>query len=381
MPILHRLDNLRKRVSLTARRKANWASWRDFVVDKVVQESESARSFHLVPADGGKFAPYLPEQYLTMRLAIRSLAKPIIRCYTLSEPFNGLRYRLTIKRQGRPPERPDLPAGVSSTYFHDHVRAGDVLQAKMPKGQFFRNPAAIHPAALIAGGTGITPMINMLNAVSQAIHRRDVYLLFGLRHGGDHVFREHLRELRARHTNLHIRILYEDPRREDRPRTDFDATGRIDASLLKPLTEDGQMEYFVCGPPGMMQIVTAELLNRGVEERRIRTESFGPSSLSFRAAMAEAEQEQAPEQREIRVTFLRTGITVPWTGSSGTLLEFAEAHGVYMDYGCRYGDCATCLTSLVSGKVAYLHPVGATPDPGACLPCSCRPLTSVVLDA
>ncbi len=79
------------------------------------------------------------------------------------------------------------------------------------------------------------------------------------------------------------------------------------------------------------------------------------------------------------VTFLRTRITVPWTELSGTLLELAEAQGIAVDYGCRYGDCATRLISLVSGEVEYLHATGATPDPGTCLPCSCWPVTPVVL--
>ncbi|HTX40810.1 MAG TPA: 2Fe-2S iron-sulfur cluster-binding protein [Acidobacteriaceae bacterium] len=86
-----------------------------------------------------------------------------------------------------------------------------------------------------------------------------------------------------------------------------------------------------------------------------------------------------PRESQISVTFLRAGLTVPWTDSAATLLELAEAHGIEMDYGCRYGDCATCLISLVSGEVEYLHATGATPDPGTCLPCSCRPVTPVVL--
>lgn len=100
------------------------------------------------------------------------------------------------------------------------------------------------------------------------------------------------------------------------------------------------------------------------------------SARPLHATMAAEEQ---PQESEISVTFLRAGITVPWTEHSGTLLELAEAHGIEMDYGCRYGDCATCLLPLATGRVAYLHPTGATPEPGTCLPCSCKPVTSVVL--
>ena len=363
-------------MTLTNGREASWVSYRDFLVDAIVRESETAKSFYLVPADGGALAPYLPGQHLPIRLAMRGLPKPIIRCYTLSDAFDGRRYRLTIKRQGPPADRPDLPAGLSSTWFHDHLQAGDILQAKMPNGRFCLDLSKTHPVALIAGGIGVTPMISMLNAASRAGCTREIHFLFALRHGGDHVFREHLQQLRGRHANLRMHILYEQPRPEDRLGADYDAAGRIDASLLRQLAAERRMEYFLCGPPGMMQAVAAELLEAGVENGRIRTESFGPSSLSLRAAMAD---EEPPRESEISVTFLREGVTVPWTGNSGTLLELAEANGIELDYGCRYGDCATCQTTLVSGEVAYLHPTGATPDPGTCLPCSCRPVTSVVL--
>jgi ferredoxin len=90
---------------------------------------------------------------------------------------------------------------------------------------------------------------------------------------------------------------------------------------------------------------------------------------------------QQQESTIFTVTFLHSDVTAQWTSDSGTLLELAEAVGVDINFGCRYGDCATCQTELISGEVAYLHPTGAHPDPGTCLPCSCRPEADVVLDA
>jgi ferredoxin-NADP reductase len=363
-------------VTLTKDREAGWLSYRDFVVDAIVRESETAKSFYLVPADGGALAPYLPGQHLPIRIATHDRKNSVIRCYTLSDAFNGRHYRLTIKRQGPPADQPHVPAGISSAWFHDHLQRGDVLQAKMPNGRFCLDLSETHPAAFIAGGIGVTPMMSMLNAISEAECTREIYFLFALRHGGDHVFRERLRDLRARHATLHMHTLYEQPRPEDRLGIDFDAVGRIDASLARKLSAVPNTEYFLCGPPGMMQAISGHLLDAGVRQSQIRTESFGPSSLSLQAAMNDENQRQ---ESEISVTFQRAGTTVPWTDNAGTLLELAEAHGIEVEFGCRYGDCATCLTPLISGEVSYLHPTGAMPDPGTCLPCSCRPVTSVVL--
>ncbi len=55
-------------------------------------------------------------------------------------------------------------------------------------------------------------------------------------------------------------------------------------------------------------------------------------------------------------------------------------NGVEISFGCRYGDCGTCMTRLIRGKVKYLHPTDVHPDPGTCLPCSCKPETAIELD-
>ena len=84
---------------------------------------------------------------------------------------------------------------------------------------------------------------------------------------------------------------------------------------------------------------------------------------------------------EITVTFAFSNAVHRWTPEAVNLLDFAEDHGIEISSGCRYGDCGTCLTDLVAGEVEYLHETGIEPEAGTCLPCSCRPRTSVVLRA
>ncbi len=84
---------------------------------------------------------------------------------------------------------------------------------------------------------------------------------------------------------------------------------------------------------------------------------------------------------DVTVTFAFSDETHAWTADDTNLLKFAEKHGVEISSGCQYGDCGTCLTDLLSGEVEYLHETGVKPEPNTCLPCSCRPKTSVVLRA
>jgi ferredoxin-NADP reductase len=286
-----------------------------------------------------------------------------------------------VKRESIPPHLPDVPAGLSSNYLHDCVRVGDAVEAKMPSGSFYLDMEKYHAVAMIAGGIGVTPMISMLNAIARTRISRNIYFFFALRHGGDHVFKEHLQELQKACPNIHLQVLYDEPRPHDRQGLDFDRAGRINTDVLREFLPSLHMEYYVCGPPGMMHAISEGLRGAGVSADSIRTESFGPSSLSYRNALHADEASAVNSAQPLEVKFLRSGVTAQWTSADGTLLELAEKHGVNIDFGCRYGDCATCLTPLLRGRVSYVHPTGAEPEPGSCLPCSCKPETAVDLDA
>lgn len=354
-----------------------WTSYRKFIVRSILEESETAKSFILVPLDGGPLAPFFPGQHLPLRLHVAGQPRPVIRCYTLSDCFHQRHYRLTIKKELPPPNNANVPAGLSSTYFHEALQVGDTIEAKAPSGKFYIDLNQTHPIVMLAGGIGVTPMISMINGLCQTESNRDVYFVFALRHGGDHVFKKHLHSLTTHCPNIRMHVLYETPRPQDVPGIDFNQIGRIDGPLLRKILPSLDLEYYICGPSGMMNAISETLMNEGVPQEKIRTESFGPSSLAFRSALA-AEAETFPE---LTVTFAKSGKTIPWTTQSSTILELAEMNGVEISSGCRYGDCGTCMTRLLRGTVTYLHPTDVHPDPGMCLPCSCKPETAIELDA
>jgi ferredoxin len=81
------------------------------------------------------------------------------------------------------------------------------------------------------------------------------------------------------------------------------------------------------------------------------------------------------------VRFLRSGRTLAWTAQDGSLLEFAERHGMAPDSGCRSGSCGSCETRLVSGTVHYANPPDHDIAPGHCLLCVGTPASALVLEA
>lgn len=83
----------------------------------------------------------------------------------------------------------------------------------------------------------------------------------------------------------------------------------------------------------------------------------------------------------IRSVFAKSGKTVTWQPSDGTILEFAEANNIDPPFSCRAGICLTCMCKIKEGEVAYLEPPTGTPDEGSVLICISKPKTPrVVLD-
>jgi ferredoxin-NADP reductase len=354
-------------------------SYRKLVVKSVVSECESAKSFYLVPADLGPLYPHLPGQHLPLRLNIPGHPHPVFRCYTISN-YGDECYRLTIKREGPAANRPAVDAGSSSGYFHDVVHINDVLEARPPSGHFWLDLQQDKPIVMLAGGVGVTPIMSMLEALDQAGFKRDVYFLFGVRNAADHVFRDRLSMIAARWPNLQMHVFYEQPHTQGISGQHYHHLGKIDISVLPKQFPSLDLDYYMCGPPAMMNSLSTVLRAAGVAPERIATESFGPSSLSLQIPTM-SEQDIQTGSSNINVTFAKSGISAPWTGELHSLLQLAQINGVEINSGCQYGDCGTCMVRLLEGQVMYPHATGARPDPTCCLPCSCCPVTSVVLDA
>lgn len=358
-----------------------WPGFRTFRVQRKVIEdaAQSVCSFYLVPEDGQPLPPFLPGQFLTFRLDVPTLeaSEPIIRCYSLSDAPQPDAYRVSIKRVPAP-SGSDLPPGRSSSFFHDHVAVGSQLQVRSPAGHFHIDRGDA-PVVLIAGGIGITPMLSMLNWCLAEQPGREIWLFFGVRHGREMVMKSHLEALDIAHPNFHLRLCFSDPQPEDEAGRDYHHRGRVDVSLLRTQLPLKPYHFYICGPTPMMASLVSALEDWGVPDARIHFEAFGPASIKRKNAIT-TDQTQATDS-DIVVTFTQSGKQLPWQPGAGNLLEFAEANGISVNFGCRAGGCGTCQTTIRSGEVAYRQSPDYDPEPGTCLLCVCSPKTSVTLEA
>lgn len=367
-----------------------WSGWRDFrVVRREFEDvAQTQCSFHLQPVDGAPLRPFPPGQYLTFSLKVPGDVagvagaavgdRTITRCYSLSDRPDPKGYRITIKRMPPPAAQPDLPPGVSSGHFHDRVHEGDVLQVKAPSGHFFIDPDASVPAVLIAGGIGITPMLSMLRWCVDEQPERLVHLYYGVRSSGDHAFKSMLEALAAAHPAFKLNVVYGSPGPDDVLGRDYQHAGYVDLALLRRTLPHGRHQFYVCGPPPMMQSLVPALREWGVQADDIHFEAFGPASV--RPTGPVSNEPAVANSASLAVRFSRSGRTLTWDGQDANLLDFAERHGLAVDSGCRSGSCGTCQTGVLSGVVTYADRPDHDLPKGQCLLCVGKPQSALVLD-
>ncbi len=344
------------------------AQWRPFRVARIVDESSVIRSFHLEPADGAGLIPHKAGQHLPIRLAVPGEKQPVRRTYTLSTAPSDDGYRISVKRQG-----------MASAHLHDRVRVGDVIEARAPAGDFTVDAAERRPAVLMAAGVGVTPMLSMLrHIVYEGLRTRRVrptVFFHAARTRAERAFDGEIAELvrRADGAVRLVRVLGPDDAGATEG-VDFDATGRIDAALLKRTLGFDDHDFYMCGPSGFMQSLYDALRDLNIADGRIHAEAFGPSGLVRRSdAGAAVGPVGTPSTKPVPVVFAASAKESRWQPGGGTLLELAEARGLSPDFSCRGGSCGTCRTRIVEGAVAYPVAPGASIGPDEALICCAVP--------
>ncbi len=358
--------------------------YRTFVVDRKEPESGIITSFYLVPEDGKPLAPFLPGQFLPLKLDIPGQFKPVLRTYSLSDSPGKNYYRLTIKREPAPPDRPDVYPGVSSTYFHDSVKKGSKLLAKSPRGRFTLDPNNETPVVLLSAGVGLTPMISMLNAIVESGSKRPTWFIHGSRNKRVHAMSENVRRVAAEHENVRAHIRYSEPLPEEKVGRDYDDKGHVNIELLKRLLPGKDLDFYLCGPAPFMKSMFNGLHDWGIHQVRIHYEFFGPASVLGGDRAKVSTPKRAAEATEccgeIEVAFSKSGVKANWNPSFESILDLAEANGLSPDYSCRSGICHTCICKIEEGEVEYVLEPLDPPDLGSVLICCSRPKTNIVVE-
>jgi ferredoxin-NADP reductase/MOSC domain-containing protein YiiM len=347
-----------------------WPGFRPLAVTAVEPESTSVVSVYLADPGGRAVPPALPGQFLTLRLPAGPGGRPVLRSYSLSGLPGADSYRVSVKRE---------PHGTGSQYVYTKVRPGDRLEAAAPRGTFILQPGG-EPVLLISAGVGATPVLAMLHALAGT--GRDVWWLHGARSRAEEPFAAEARSLLAGLASGHRYVCYSRPGAGDVEGRDYQARGRLSASMLAALGVPRDADAYICGPAAFMAEMSAALAGLGIG--RVRTEIFGAApALTPGIAAATAQPPHPPAGEPADgplVAFARSGLTVHWDPGQASLLELAEACDVPVRWSCRTGVCHTCETDLLSGTVSYAPDPVEDPADGSALICCSQPRGDVVLD-
>ena len=352
-----------------------WAGFRSLRVAAVREECVDVRSVFLQSVDGGTLPPAIPGQFLVFKIEVKGGAGPLLRSYSISGRQQDGTYRISVKRS----------TGAGSRYFHDSIEVGDLLKVSAPRGSFTLSPGT-DPVVLLSAGIGVTPVLSMLStlAAEDAPVIRNVWWCYGARNGREHPFAGEVRGLINGRPQFHSFIAYSRADNADQIGVDYDAPGHLTIEVLKRSQVPQDADFYLCGPSAFLKEMTEGLRLWGISEPRIHTEVFGTEApITPGIANTEARPPHPPTTRAgtgPKVSFTRSGLTIPWDSQFGSLLELAEACDVPVRWSCRVGVCHTCETGLIDGRIGY------TPDPldhpaaGSALICCAAPLSDIELD-
>ena len=189
------------------------------------------------------------------------------RSYSIASASEADRVELTVQV---------VPGGVVSPYFVETMGIGDELELRGPIGGWFRwTEQILAPVLLVAGGSGIVPLMAMLRQRGRAGSSTPFHLIYSARTPDHLIYTNELHAISQREPGVTVDRLFT---RSGLP-GDARASGRLRLlDLPQPVWgAAGPTRVYVCGPTGFVEDAAQLLIERGHQPASIRTERFGPS--------------------------------------------------------------------------------------------------------
>ncbi len=238
--------------------------WQLATVAAVRDETPTVRSFTLRLPD---WAGHRPGQHVDLRLTAED-GYSVERSYSIaSEPERGPDVDITVER---------IPDGEVSPFLHDVVVVGDRLEVRGPIGGYFVwEPPLGGPLLLVAGGSGVVPLMAMLRHRARAMPRPPTTLLYSSRGPDEIIYRDELEALSGAADGPGVAHTL--TRRQPPGWTGY--ARRIDEPMLAEVLEPlgSETRAYACGPTALVETVANGLVRLGLPPERIRTERFGPT--------------------------------------------------------------------------------------------------------
>jgi len=238
--------------------------WRVGTVVALYDETATARTITLQVAD---WPGHVAGQHVDVRLTAPD-GYSAVRSYSIASAPNAEgRVELTVEW---------LPEGEVSPYLTQELAVGDRLELRGPIGGWFVwRSRQTEPIQLIAGGSGIVPLMAMIRSRASAENAAPFRLLYSVREPGVVFYRDELQAISNSSDSVTLTYAYTRVTPKDWPRP----PGRVDASIIAEVTWPSSLipTCYVCGPTPFVEGTAALLVKCGNRPDKIRTERFGPT--------------------------------------------------------------------------------------------------------
>ncbi|WP_112112911.1 2Fe-2S iron-sulfur cluster-binding protein [Flavobacterium aciduliphilum] len=304
-------------------------------IKEVTRETPNAVSVSFnIPNELQAAYSFVAGQYINLKLTLDG--KEIRRAYSICSAPNSGEVRIAIKA---------IKNGHFSKFANENLKAGDILEVGQPEGKFTFEPHADKQknyAAFVAG-SGITPVMAILQSVLENEPKSSFVLVYGNKTPEETIFHKQLHQLQSKYVGrLFVHYVYSQTKIEN------ELFGRIDKANINFVLDNKHKEkefdkFYLCGPEAMINLATTVLKEHHVADKNIKFELF--------TASATENTEAVTHDGHTTITILVDDEETTFEMSQKqTLLEAALKQGLDVPYSCQGGVCSSCMAKITHGS-------------------------------
>ena len=299
------------------------------VISKITRNTQNAVliSFKVSEAENEIFR-FQAGQYLTLETNINE--KSVRRSYSICSGVNEV-LQVGIK---------EVPEGLFSTHANRSLRVEDIIMVAPPEGRFRYIPSPQgQTLAAFAAGSGITPVMSILKtALLDHVDNR-FHLVYGNKKPEETMFYSELKDLEKEFKGrLSIQWIF------SQANVKGSLFGRINSDIVKnalKYLEKNVNKFFLCGPERMIETVSNNLLDCGIDKTSILFELFSSSVKS---------EEIKGKTESTSLEIIYDELTHKFENMDGkSVLDTALQNNLEVPYSCQGGVCSSCIARIKSG--------------------------------
>jgi ring-1,2-phenylacetyl-CoA epoxidase subunit PaaE len=276
-------------------------------------------------------------QYITLKHKVGDAE--IRRAYSLSSKPGKPTITIGVKK---------VPGGTFSVFANQTLKVGDVLEVMPPQGRFvFHADGSTRDLVAFAAGSGITPIMSIIQTALETNEKRKVVLVYGNQSMEEAMYFKEIQALKEKYNNrFFVYYVFSRSQQEDC------LFGRIDKSTVNYIIRNKHKDinpdnFYLCGPLAMIETVTAALKNNGVPDDKILHELFTEPERDEQGSAA------PNGQTHLEITLDDAVHTLEMDRQTIVLDAIIKAK-IDAPYSCQGGVCSTCIARVTEGKASMV---------------------------